>query len=272
MTLNAPRLYTDLAHLWPYLSPPDHYIEETQNLRELITEALGEPPADQPWSVLEIGAGGGHSTVHLKEHFNCTATDLSPQMLAHCNALNPDVPTVLGDMRDMRLGKTFDAVLLCDAIDYMTTRDDAVAALTTVAEHLRPGGVALFAPTYTRETFTDGETADDTVTPEMDNDAQGDEAIPGLTYFTFVHDPDPADTSFEMILLYLLRDPKTRQVQTLEDRHTCGLFSIADWQDMADQAGLTVEALAEQSQDPDEEDDSENLSAWSVLFRGTRSA
>ncbi|MFK7788561.1 MAG: methyltransferase domain-containing protein [Phycisphaeraceae bacterium] len=258
---NAPRLYTDLAHLWPHLSPPEHYVEETETLRELIDDALGQPAQGQRWSILEIGAGGGHSTTHLKAHYDCTATDLSPQMLAHCNVLNPDVPTVQGDMREMRLDKTFDAVLLCDAIDYMTTREDAVAALRTIAAHLRPGGIAIFAPTYTRETFTDGDAADDSaVLPD-------DESV---TYFTYVHDPDSADTSFEMILLYLIRDATTRQVEVIEDRHTCGLFSIQDWQDMANEAGLTVEALAEQQGKGDDEED-EETAAWSVIFRGTRS-
>lgn len=254
---DAPRLYTDLAHLWPYLSPPEHYIEETQTLRELIDEALGDPPANKQWSLLELGAGGGHSTVHLKTYYDVTASDLSPQMLAHCNALNPEVPTIQGDMRTLRLNQSFDVVLICDAIDYMTTKDDAVAALKTIAAHLRPGGVALFAPTYTRETFTDGDTADDTAMLPDDEP---------LTYFSFVHDPDPADTTFEMILLYLIRDAQTRQIQTIEDRHTCGLFSIQDWQDMAAEAGLDVEALAEQH-DPDAQP--QDTSAWSVIFRGT---
>jgi len=257
---DAPRLYTDLAHLWPHLSPPEHYAEETETLRELIDDALDQPPTGQRWSVLELGAGGGHSIVHLKPHFDCTASDLSPQMLAHCKALNPEVPTVEGDMRSIRLDKQFDAVLICDAIDYMTTREDAVAALATVAAHLRPGGVALFAPTYTRETFTDGDVADDgTTIPGIAGDDR-------LTYFSFVHDPDPEDSTFEMILLYLLRDHETRQVQTIEDRHTCGLFSIADWQTMAAEAGLNVEALAEQ---PDPEAEDNDASAWSVVFRGT---
>ncbi len=253
---NAPRLYADLAYLWPHLSPPEHYAEETADLRGLIDHALGDPPAGQKWSLLELGAGGGHSIIHLKDHYDCTASDLSPQMLEHCKTLNPDVPTVVGDMRSLRLDTRFDAVLICDAIDYMTTREDAIAALATVAAHLRPGGVALFAPTYTRETFNDGEVADDgTTIPGIAGDDD-------LTYFSFVHDPDPADTTFEMILLYLLRDQTTRQVKIIEDRHTCGLFSIQDWQDMANEAGLGVEALA-QEQDP-----VGTASAWSVVFRG----
>lgn len=259
---DAPRLYTDLARLWPHLSPPEHYAEESQILIELIDDALGDPPTGQRWSLLELGAGGGHSIVHLKEKYDCTAADLSPQMLEHCKVLNPDVPTIADDMRTMRLNQSFDIVLICDAIDYMLTQDDAVAALTTAYEHLRPGGVLLFAPTYTQETFTDGDVADDgTTIPGIAGDEE-------LTYFTFVHDPDPSDSTFEMILLYLLRDPATRQVQTIEDRHTCGLFSIEAWQQLAQRAGLEVEALAENR---DDEADANEPSAWSVLFRAKRS-
>jgi len=258
---DAPRLYDDLARLWPHLSPPEHYEEEARLLAELIDDALGQPPADRRWSLLELGAGGGHTLLHLKDTYDCTAADLAEPMLAHCNALNPGVPTVVGDMRDMRLGQTFDIVLLCDAIDYMRTEDDAVAALKTVAAHLSPGGVALFAPTYVRETFVDGEAADDSAT--IPGPAGDDE----LTYFTFVHDPDPGDTQFEMILLYLLRDAQTRQVQVIEDRHACGLFGIQAWVEMARHAGLSAEALAEPGADAQAgEGNSDGPSAWSVLF------
>lgn len=258
---DQPRLYTDLARLWPHLSPPEHYEAESAILRDLIEQSLGQPAAGQRWSVLELGAGGGHSAVHLKEHYDITAVDLSPQMLALCKTLNPEVPTVVGDMRDLRLNKTFDVVLICDAIDYMLSEDDAVAALTTAAKHLRPGGVVLAAPTYTTETFVDGDVADDgTTIPGIAGDDE-------LTYFTFVHDPDPDDTTFEMILLYLLRDAQTRRVQVIEDRHTCGLFSIEAWQAMMQRAGLDAEALAEPVI---EDDDEEELSAWSVLFRGIK--
>jgi SAM-dependent methyltransferase len=257
---DAPRLYSDLARLWPHLSPPEHYAAESEALCELIFDALGEPPAGRRWSVLELGAGGGHSAVHLKQRFDITAADLSPQMLALCNTLNPDVPTVFGDMRDMRLDRTFDAVLICDAIDYMLTEDDAVAAFKTAAAHLRPGGVVLAAPTYTRETFVDGDVADDgTTVPGIAGDDE-------LTYFTFVHDPDPIDTTFEMILLYLIRDAKTRAVEVVEDRHACGLFSIEQWRALMARAGLEAEALAEPRHDADAED----ASAWSVLFRGSK--
>lgn len=259
---NAPRLYSDLARLWPHLSPPEHYEAEAEMLRELIVEALGQPAAGERWSVLELGAGGGHSLFHLKNHFDCTAADLSAPMLEQCRALNPELPTVVGDMRDLRLNQTFDVVLICDAIDYMLSEDDAVAALTTAAKHLKPGGVVLAAPTYTTETFVDGDVADDgTTIPGIAGDDD-------LTYFSFVHDPDPDDTTFEMILLYLLRDAQTRKVEVIEDRHTCGLFSIDHWQAMMNAAGLDCEALTGPEDAALPEDDT--AWAWSLLLRGRR--
>ena len=124
--------------------------------------------------------------------------------------------------------------------------------LRTAAEHLRPGGIALVAPTYVRETFVDGDVAHDATpgTPENSGTTQGvrggDENFPGagVTYFTFVHDADPADSVFEMILLYLIRDGQTRQVEVVEDRHTCGLFAADHWLAMLDEAGLAPQPVA----------------------------
>jgi chemotaxis methyl-accepting protein methylase len=56
-------------------------------------------------------------------------------------------------MRTVRLGRAFDAIFVHEAVMYMTTEDDLRAALTTVAIHLTPGGVALVAPDATTETF-----------------------------------------------------------------------------------------------------------------------
>ncbi len=247
--MTTPRLYDDLAHLWPRLSPPAHYVPEAEHLRRLLRER--RPPAgDRRPAVLELGAGGGHTLHHLRDEFDCVAVDLSEPMLANCRALNPDVPTHVGDMRTVRLGRTFDAVLIHDAIDYMLTEDDLLATLHTAGAHLDRGGLALIAPTYTADTFVDNDVADDgTTTDDAD-----------LTYFTYVHDPDPADTTFEMILLYLIRDARTRRVEVVEDRHTCGLFPAARWLALMERAGFAAEL------DPPSNEDE---AAW-TLFVGTK--
>jgi len=42
-------------------------------------------------------------------------------MLELSRTINPEAEHILGDMRTLRLGRTFDAVLIHDAICYMTT-------------------------------------------------------------------------------------------------------------------------------------------------------
>lgn len=74
-------------------------------------------------------------------------------MLAVSAALNPDCEHRQGDMRTVRIGRTFDAVFVHDAVMYMTTERDLRAAIETAFVHCRPGGAALFAPDCVCETF-----------------------------------------------------------------------------------------------------------------------
>ena len=74
--------------------------------------------------LLELGVGGGHNLSHLIAEFDCTAVDLSPDMLALSKGLNPGVEHHVGDMRNIRLGKIFDAVLVHDAASYLLTEQD----------------------------------------------------------------------------------------------------------------------------------------------------
>ena len=283
-----PRLYGDLAWLWPLLSPPEQYGPEAELIETLIIERLGPGPH----RILELGAGGGHTLVHLdrrgRGRHDCVAVDLSEPMLAHARRLIPGLPTQVGDMRDLRLGQTFDVVLIHDAIDYLLTAADVAAALATAHAHLRPGGLAVIAPTYTAETFVDGESAVDAAgqnqgaSPDLDTEdekwlapetvgSQGQNPDHGktcgeeVTYVSYVHDPDPADHRFEMILVYFIREAgdagASRGVRVVEDRHACGLFARSDWLELIQQAGLAGEYL--------EQGDGDEDGAWS-LFVGTR--
>ena len=90
---------------------------------------------------------------HYKQYFESTLVDLSPEMLAISRARNPDCAPGEGDMRTVRLGRTFDAVFDHDAVVYLTTEADLRQAMETAFVHCRPGGVAIFAPDCVRETF-----------------------------------------------------------------------------------------------------------------------
>ncbi|MGH7714293.1 MAG: class I SAM-dependent methyltransferase, partial [Gemmatimonadaceae bacterium] len=121
------RLYSDLASWWALLSPAAEYADEAQSLLHILALTA----ADHPRTLLELGSGGGSLASHLKAHFMITLSDRSPEMLAVSQQLNPELEHVLGDMRDMRLGREFDVVLIHDAIMYCVTAPDLRAALAT---------------------------------------------------------------------------------------------------------------------------------------------
>jgi len=144
-----PKLYRELADWWPVLSAPEDYAEEAMWYRDAILSASKR----NVHTLLELGSGGGNNASHLKKHFQMTLVDLSPGMLAVSQKLNPECEHVQGDMRGVRLGRPFDAVFIHDAIAYMTSEDYLRSAIQTAYEHCAPGGVALFAPDDTKETF-----------------------------------------------------------------------------------------------------------------------
>ena len=50
-----PRLYYDLAYLWPILDPPEDFMEEASFWRQILSQRLGPGMHN----VLELGVGGG---------------------------------------------------------------------------------------------------------------------------------------------------------------------------------------------------------------------
>ncbi|MFL5732751.1 MAG: class I SAM-dependent methyltransferase [Chloroflexia bacterium] len=230
--MSMPKLYADLAAWWPLLSPPDEYLDEAAYFQQLLASA-NLPPSP---SLLELGCGGGSLALHLKPLFaQVTLTDLSPQMLAISRALNPDCEHLQGDMRTLRLHRTFNVVFVHDAIDYMTSLHDLHLALQTAYLHTAAGGLALFVPDYVQETF------------EPSTDQGGTDASDGraLRYLEWTHDPDPTDTTYTTDYAYLLRDPNY-PTHVEHDQHTCGLFPRATWLRLLTDLGFQAEIARDQ--------------------------
>lgn len=219
-------MYGELAPWWQLLSAPADYAEEAEYYRQAIVGASAIPPQ----TLLELGSGGDNNASRLKAHFSITLVDLSPGMLAVSRTLNPECEHVQGDMRSTRLGREFDAVFIHDAISYMSTEDNLRRAIETAFIHCRRGGIALFAPDYTRETFRP-------LTSHGGHDGQGR----GMRYLEWVHDPDPADTSYTVDFAFLLREGD--EVRCEYDRHSCGLFRQEDWLRLVGSAGFSPRAV-----------------------------
>ena len=228
-----PRLYTELASWFHLLTAPEEYDEEA----EFYQRAFQETGVAPLHTLLELGSGGGNMASHYKRHFQSTLVDPSPQMLALSQRLNPDCEHIQGDMRTVRLGRVFDAVFVHDAVCYMTTEEDLRQAMATAFVHCRPGGVALFAPDYLRETFVPG-------TEHGGHDGDGR----ALRYLMWTWDPDPADTTYLVDFAYLLRE-EGQPMRCLYDRHVCGLFDRADWLRLLGEVGFRATTRAVERDD-----------------------
>ena len=143
-------------------------------------------------------------------------------------------------MRTLRLGRTFDAVFLHDAVCYMTTEADLRRAVETAWEHCRPGGAVLFAPDYVRENFRAGETAGGC--DESPASGAAGECARGLRYLEWVWDPDPRDTEYLVDFAFLLRE-RDGSVRAVQDRHVEGLFARDRWLDLLASVGFEARSV-----------------------------
>lgn len=225
--MTTPLLYRDLASWWRLFSSPADYRIETRPFRRLLA-SHGNPPAG---TLLELGSGGGNNASFLKKWFDVTLVDLSPGMLKGSRRLNPECQHVQGDMRTVRLGRTFDRVFIHDAIMHMTTEGDLVRALRTAFLHTRKGGATLVAPDCTRETYSP-------LTHHGGNDGEDR----GLRYLEWNFDPDPNDTKYVVHFVYLLRDRGGR-VRAHQDVHEFGLFPKAAWLRALRKAGFRARCV-----------------------------
>jgi SAM-dependent methyltransferase len=218
----TPLLYTDFADWYHLLAAPSDYLEDVHLYLELLTEAAGSPPR----TLLELGSGGGNLAAHYKGSLQATLVDLSPRMLAASQLLNPECEHRQGDMRTLRMQRTFDAVVVHDAVQYMTTEDDLRRTMETAFTHCRPGGVALFAPDFTRETFVPATT-------HGGHDGDGR----SMRYLAWISDPDPSDTSYVIDFAYLFHEDG-RLAGTAHERHIQGLFERNVWLRLLEQTGF----------------------------------
>jgi SAM-dependent methyltransferase len=228
-------MYTNLASWFHLLTPPSDYTEEAKFYGDTIIANCHYPPH----TLLELGSGGGNNASYLKTRFQLTLVDISPDMLAISQTLNPECEHLTGDMRTIRLNRLFDAVFIHDAISYMTTETDLRSAIQTAYTHCKPGGVALFAPDYTRETFKPST-----------NHGGNDIESRGMRYLEWVWDPDPNDTSYVVDFAYLLRDEKGN-IQAEHDHHVLGIFSRETWLHIIAEEGFEPKVVSYPQPDDD---------------------
>jgi SAM-dependent methyltransferase len=105
-------------------------------------------------SILELGCGTGkHALILSEKGYQVDGVDLSDEMISIAHDQRQRLPQNIasnvqfkqGDLRTVRMGKKYDAIVsLFHVMSYQTSNEDLSAAFATAKAHLKPGGVFLF--------------------------------------------------------------------------------------------------------------------------------
>ncbi len=132
-------MFRGTAHVYDliYEAIGKDYGAESSQIRSLIEQRKPEAR-----TLLDVACGTGGHLRHLQETYEVTGVDLDPEMLEQARELLPDARLVEGDIRDLDLGETFDAVVcLFSSIGYLEDTDELDVAVGSMADHLNAGGV-----------------------------------------------------------------------------------------------------------------------------------
>ncbi len=179
-------------------------------------------------SLLDVACGTGLHLGILQPHFDRVAgLDLDPSMVALCKERLPNVPVHECSMSDFDLGEQFDVVTcLFSSIGYLSSIEEMQRATQCIANHLKPGGVAIVEPWFEPGVMT-----------------------PGMIHSLVVDEPDLKITRMNHLIIdgrvssfvlnYLIGTPT--EIEHFTEPHTLTLFTREEHLNAFAQAHLDVE-------------------------------
>lgn len=143
------KVFDAYSQYYDLLYKDKDYLAEAEYIASHIKRYL--PKASR---LLDLGCGTGIHAEHLaRMGYEVVGVDVSESMLARAEARKAKLPLevsrrltfVLGDIRSIRTGESYDAVIsLFHVMSYQTTNADLEAAFVTAATHLNVGGVFMY--------------------------------------------------------------------------------------------------------------------------------
>jgi SAM-dependent methyltransferase len=228
------------------------YAAEARYVHELVQR---HHPAAR--SMLDLGCGTGRHAQLLSQHgYTLTGVDLSEEMLKVARGTSPELGFVQGDVRTVRLGKTFDVVAsLFHVMSYQTTNADLRAALDTIREHLAPGGLFVFDCWYGPAVLTSR--------PETRVKRLEDESI----HVTRLAEPvlHPNENVVDVNYHVLIRDKHSGAVDELRETHEMRYLFAPEVQLLLEDAGLRLTQIREFMSEREP-----GFDTWTAVFIGTK--
>ncbi len=223
------RLYNQFQWVWDMIGT----IEDYEKLARYIAGRIRKHETLQTKTLLHLGCGSGCIDHHLKGQFIITGVDLSEKMLESARLKNPECEYIQGDMRDVRVDRLFDVVIIPESIDYMRSEEDIVQAFSNAGRMLNKDGFLMVMVGYDPEQFPQNRTTVEQVT------SNGTE----LTFIENNYTNYPYSNSFEATFIFMIRDKGKPQIML--DVHTLGLFGKEVWKNGMKKAGLDTEIITD---------------------------
>lgn len=215
-------MYTKSAQFYDAIYAAKDYRRETDTLRALIARhqrSVGN-------SLLDVACGTGRHLEFLRDTYAVMGVDLEPGLLDLARQRCPGVEFYEADMLDFDLGELFDVITcLFSAIGYVRTANRLRQAVSTMARHLKPGGLLVIEPWFSPETWH-----------------------PGTVHATFVDQPDLKIARMTIseiegsvsrnVFHYMVAVPQG--VSTFTEVHELGLFTSDEYRAVLEASGLEV--------------------------------
>ncbi|MDP2637577.1 MAG: class I SAM-dependent methyltransferase [Candidatus Levybacteria bacterium] len=226
MKLRKQAIYRELAEYYDFLYSWKDYEKESRIIKKLVS-CYKKSSGDD---LLEVGCGTGRHIMYLSGSFSVTAVDINNKILVIARKNNPTISFKQADMITLNLGKKFDVILcLYSSIAYVKTIDNLKKTIKNFAEHLKPDGVILIEPWYTKETYAVG--------------------VPNMTMFdnktikiAKICVPKIRGNLSIMDMNYLIAKDN-QEIRHMVDRHEMGLFGVDETLVTMKKAGIDAKFL-----------------------------
>ena len=95
--------------------------------------------------VLDLGCGSGEPVARflIEAGHPVVGVDLSPTLIGLCRTRFPEQDWIVGDMRDLHLGRRFEGIIAWNSFFHLTP-DDQRAMWPIFGEHAAPGAALMF--------------------------------------------------------------------------------------------------------------------------------
>ena len=209
-------------------------------------------------TILEFGSGTGrHAKLLAKRGFEMCGVERSQTMIEKARAEMEDFRPLSmqfkqGDIRSVRIGKKFDAVIaLFHVLSYQTSNADALAMLETAAIHLETGGILLFDCWYGPAVLTDR--------PETRVKHVEDDTVEVIRIAESVMFPNQNKVEVHYKLLAIEKSSST--IQQISEIHPMRYYFLPEIELMLESSGFKLSSKENWL-------DSENLglSTWNSTF------